>query len=266
MARRPRAARGFALLIVLWALVLLAALGSHLASGGRQDAELAVTLRRAAVLDAAVDGATQTAILHLLPTAPDRWGAPSRHTVAIGGVTVSVALDDQSGLVNPNTASARLLQALLVALGEQASTARLLANDIVEWRSRGRRSSRGGEKAQVYAAAGKSYAPPSAPFRDLDELTEVVGMTPELLARLRPNLSLWWDGDPNPAVAPPAVRSALRALRQDTGLLGSAGSGLAVVGVEATADGAAVGRRTVVQISPGASGRAWRIVNSARLE
>ena len=53
----------------------------------------------------------------------------------------------------------------------------------------------------------KRYGSAQALFRDLDELGAVLGMTPELLARLGPYLSLYVTG------APAQARAALRGTR-----------------------------------------------------
>ena len=55
----------------------------------------------------------------------------------------------------------------------------------------------GGAKARQYRAVGRAYGQPSAPFRGIDELGPVLGMTSVLLERLRPHLS-----------ASPAIRSS----------------------------------------------------------
>jgi general secretion pathway protein K len=51
--------------------------------------------------------------------------------------------------------------------------------------------------------------PPGQPFESLDEIGLVLGVTPALLACLRPRLSLYRDTDPDPNAVDPAVRRAL---------------------------------------------------------
>jgi len=53
---------GFALLIVLWALGLLALLVSSLAAAGRSDLSFAGNTRDSAIVEAAADGAVQQAM------------------------------------------------------------------------------------------------------------------------------------------------------------------------------------------------------------
>jgi general secretion pathway protein K len=64
---------------------------------------------------------------------------------------------------------------------------------------------------RAYRTAGLAYGPPGKPFRSLDELGAVRGMTPALLAALTPYLSLFATGDPDAADAAPVVLAAMRA-------------------------------------------------------
>lgn len=66
--------RGFALLIVLWAVVLLALLATRLMAAGRTELQLSANLRGAAEAEAAADGAVQEAMFHLLNPS-DAWRA-----------------------------------------------------------------------------------------------------------------------------------------------------------------------------------------------
>lgn len=64
---------------------------------------------------------------------------------------------------------------------------------------------------RAYRAAGLAYGSPEKPFRNLDELGGMRGMTPALLAALTPHLSLFAIGDPDAADAAPLVLAAMRA-------------------------------------------------------
>jgi hypothetical protein len=62
-----------------------------------------------------------------------------------------------------------------------------------------------------YQAAGLDYGPPAAPIETLDELGRVVGMSPAVLAAIRPHLTLYGPPQPNAATADPIVAAALAA-------------------------------------------------------
>lgn len=257
---RPSAERGFALLIVLWTLVPIALLFVMLTAAARSDARLTANLRDAAELEAVADGAIYTTLFDLLQRRGAARDSPPA-AARLPGADVAVEVDSQSGLVNPNIAAADLLAALLVRLGADPGQGSRVAGAIVEWRSPGRQAGRNGAKAAQYRAAGLGYGPPGAPFESLGELGDVLGMTPALLAALAPHLTLYSDGDPDPALADPVVRATLR----DLGIVERAGqaapTGVVAISARARrADGAQALRRAIVRVGSPADRRGWRVL------
>lgn len=205
--------RGFALLIVLWAVVLLALLATQLMAAGRTELQLAANLRGAAAAEAAADGAVQEAVFHLLDPS-DPWPADGAERVLrVPGGRAVVRIEDEAGKINPNTASPELLRALLRRAGADGRTADGLAAAIVDWRFPSSQGQSGGAKDPQYRAAGRDYGPAGAPFRSVADLGAVLGMTPELLARLEPNVSVLTDTDPDLSASPPLVRQVIQDLR-----------------------------------------------------
>lgn len=204
--------RGFALLIVLWAMVLLALLGTRIAASGRVEMQLVTNLRNSAVAEAAADAAVYEAMFHLMGAERQQWELEGQHHIALPHASVSFRVEDLAGRINVNTAWPELLAALLAGLGVPAGQAVSLAAAIVDWRSPGQQASAHGARAPEYAAAGRAYGPPGAAFHDPSELGDVLGMTPALLALLLPHVSVWGESDPDPAHADPVVRSALAAV------------------------------------------------------
>ncbi len=237
MIRRDPRQRGFALLIVLWTLVLLALMGTQLLATARQGSQLARNLLDAAALEAAANGAVQQAIFGLLDSSNRHWNAgDATRIVRIGRAIIAVDIEDESDKVNPNFASAGLLQALLVQVGANPVTAAALAASIVEWRSAGGAPGRPDAATARYIAAHRDYAPSGAPFTSLDELEAVLGMTPDLLARLRPHLTVFTDGDPNAATHDVMVAQAM-AMAGEHGADADSGGEAEVVAVTARARG-----------------------------
>ncbi|MCQ8239515.1 hypothetical protein [Rhizosaccharibacter radicis] len=235
--------RGFALLIVLWTLVLLSLLVGALAAAGGGRARVADALRRNAELDAAAEGGVQEAMFHLLDRSRARWPADGRvREVRRGPVVLRVLIETEAGKINPNQAQPALLEALLLAVGADRDTARQLALNIESWRRPGMPVAggvgNGGALANAYAAAGRDYGPPGQPFESLDELGLVLGMTPALLDRMAPHLTLFRQGDPDPGSADPVVR---RALEIAAGGAGGAGSVIDAGGGQGTGQGGGQG-------------------------
>jgi general secretion pathway protein K len=210
MTGRRTPQQGFALLIVLWSLALLALLGSQILATARHDAQIARNLLESAELEAVTHGAIQQAIYRVLDGTNRHWNSDGvARTLVLGRTPVVVRVEDEADKVNPNIASAALLQALLRQVGADSATAASIAASVVEWRLAG-----GGAKGPSpvlarYVAAGRDYAPSGAPFASLDELGAVLGMTPDLLARLRAHMTVFTDDDPTAATRDPVVAQAL---------------------------------------------------------
>jgi general secretion pathway protein K len=190
---RPRP-RGFALVIVLWSLGLLALLGTELTSTSRAQLRLATAARDHAQTEAAADGAIRQAVFILLGgKQPGSSRQPLR--VRIGPAIVDISTEDESTKVNPNAVPAETLRALLVAVGVDQPRAALLAAEMADWRKRSQNSALGGMKLDQYLGHGLPYRSGDRPFTSVDEIALIPDMTPEILARLRPWLSVYQEGD-----------------------------------------------------------------------
>jgi general secretion pathway protein K len=261
---------GFALLLVLWSLALLALIGTQVSATGRAEALLAANLRAAAMAEAAADGAVHQAIFRLLAPAAQRWPADglAREVALPGGATALLRIESERGKVNPNLATAPLLQALLQQLGADPRTAAGLAAASLDWRTAGLRPRPGGAKEPQYRAAGLAWAPPGRPFETLEEMGLVLGMTPPLLAGLAPFLSIHQPAEPDPRLAAPPVLQALRTAQGTEEELAADPDAAEVVTVTAAValpGGARFTRRAVVRLGPGGQGpegrnRGWQVL------
>ena len=218
--RRPPASAvcgrssGFALIIVLWTLVLIAFIFAQLTASGRTEIRIAGNLVANAVAGAAADGAIFAAIFNLKDSESDqRWAMDgTARELAIGDSRVIVRLEDEAGRINPSWASPALLEALLHVTGSDPESARRLAATIAEWVGSAPVPRSQNARLAEYRAAGLDYGPPGAPLETLDELARVLGMTPAILAAIRPHLTLFGPPEPSPATADPVVAAALAEL------------------------------------------------------
>jgi general secretion pathway protein K len=201
---------GFALLIVLWTVGFLALLGTQLVAAGRSDTRLAENLKQEAVLRAAADGAVAR-VMFAMQAAHDpgfRAGG-GEQSIHIGQTPVLVRIENENDRVNLNTASLALLRALIIEAGAPPAQADRLAAGILDWRTSGARARPGGAKAPEYRAAGLAFGPLGNPFQSVDELADVLGMTPVLFERLAPHLTVLTDSDPDMTTRDPLVALAL---------------------------------------------------------
>jgi len=100
---------GFALIVVLWTLVLIAFLVAHLTATGRTEVRISGNLVSNGVSQAAADGAIFEAIFYLSDPQPQqRWPVDGNaRELLVGNVRVLVRLEDEAWWINPNSAFAR---------------------------------------------------------------------------------------------------------------------------------------------------------------
>jgi general secretion pathway protein K len=233
--------RGFALLIVLWTMGFLALLGTQIVAAGRSDTQLADNLRRQAVLEAAANGAIANVTFRMqAATDPTLRPDGTEHAVQIGQTPVLVRIENESDRINLNTASSGLLRALVIAVGGTPSQANQLSAAILDWRTLGTVARQGGAKLPDYRAAGRAYGPPEGPFQSVDELADVLGMTPDLFARLESHLTVLTDGDPDMSTRDVVVARALAdaaGVADDTGAAAQTADALLRISVTALGPG-----------------------------
>jgi general secretion pathway protein K len=126
---------GFALIIVLWTLVLITFVVMPMMATARTEVQIATNIVTNAVAQAAADGAVFEAIFNQSDPQPrQRWPIDgSARELVIGNSRVLVRLEDEAWWINPNSASPALLEALLRAIGSDPEGARRLAVAIGEW-------------------------------------------------------------------------------------------------------------------------------------
>ncbi|HEY0181870.1 MAG TPA: hypothetical protein VGC09_03595 [Rhodopila sp.] len=203
-------AAGFALLIVLWTMGFLALLGTRIVTAGRSDTRMADDLKQEAVLEAAADGAISQVMFQMMAARdPSLQTDGSVRDVRVGATSVLVRIEQESDRINLNTASGALLRALMIQLGAPPAIAGKVAAAILGWRANGATPGGDGASAADYRAAGRGYGPPGEPFQSVEELADVLGMTPDLFARMAPHLTVLSDADPDLSTRDPIVAKAL---------------------------------------------------------
>jgi general secretion pathway protein K len=198
--------RGFVLVATLWLLAALATLAAILAVYMR-DAAVAGSLREDELrIEAAERSAVELMALRVGGAPPE--GRPPRGAFqfTLGDARIDVAFVSESARVDLNGAPKAMLAKLLAALGTDADEVEAIAGHIVAWR----KGATDGTDADAYRAAGLSYAPRHAPFQDVLELSLVLGVTPQLMRRALPYLTVYNPGGQiDVRAADPLVLSAL---------------------------------------------------------
>jgi general secretion pathway protein K len=183
---------GFALLIVLWALLLL----SILAGGYLLEARAARTVAATAVSQASAralaDAAINRSIMALLdPRDPLRLPLDgSLHEIQILGHRIALRWESEAGKVDLNAAPTGLLTSVLQGQGLSEEEAAGLAKQIGVWRSPSGGPAREAATS-LYREAGRSYGPRFGPFRSIGELRLVAGMNDALQTAITPLITVW---------------------------------------------------------------------------
>jgi general secretion pathway protein K len=255
--------RGFALLVVLWSLVLISLLTMQVLASGRTAIELADNVRAGAEAQARADGAINEALFHLFSGGMDHWSADgTTHVLGTAGGPIYVQIRLLDDKINPNLASAALLAGLFQSCGGTKAQALHLADAIIQWRSTP--GSQQAERAALaqYRQAGLAYGPPGRRFNDLSELSGIASMSPALHALALPHMSLYQPFDPDPAYADPVVRQALKISGQPGTNINVYLGAAPVISIEAGVAGpgkVAVRRSAIVNI--GVGGEPYRFLS-----
>jgi general secretion pathway protein K len=88
-----------------------------------------------------------------------------------------------------NHAPETRLAALFASAGADQSKARSLADNVADFRDPDNLPHSHGAEAAEYQAAGLAWGPKNAPFQDVEELQQVLGMTPEIYDRVSAHLT-----------------------------------------------------------------------------
>ncbi|MCP5431899.1 MAG: general secretion pathway protein GspK [Alphaproteobacteria bacterium] len=195
-APRPRDphARGFALPLVLFFLVLLALMVAPAAEALRSGLKGAGATADRVARDALLEGAVNVRIAELLTLQEEqRFFQGSWQERELAGVRVRTRILDLTARVNINIATRDALERLIAGVDERPGVearAPLLAAAIVDWRDEDHERQPGGAEDEDYAQAGMTFAPADRPFLSVDELHMVLGMDEGLFERLAPYVTV----------------------------------------------------------------------------
>lgn len=187
-----RRERGIALVIVLWAMTLLAIVAGSFAATSRTEIVLSRNLMENAKARTLAEAGIHRAVLGMMdiPGAV-RWRADGTpYLFELGEGVVSISIRDERGKVDLNRATDALLRMVFVIAGAEEEEAEALVDAIKDYRDRdGDRRLNGAEDPE-YRAAGLTHGAKDAPFEAVEELQQVLGVTPDLYRRAAPLLTV----------------------------------------------------------------------------
>lgn len=186
--RTPSSDSGFILILVLWIAGLVAAVALAFTLVVRSQSLSSANRAHLARAELAADGLARL-VAYRLAVAP----APAEAHALDSSVsycrwdedaTASVAVQDAGGLVDLNTASPELVQALLRAATKDRESAELLFAELQDFRDADTVAQAGGSEPASYP--GRGYGPKNGPFAVPEELDQLPRMNEGLFKTLVP--------------------------------------------------------------------------------
>ena len=206
----PRAERGVAVLIVLWLMVLLAGVVAASGLTARSETRATQNMMVEAQARQAAQAAIVVAALGLFDPQPSFDAHAGRRLVIdVAETTVDITVREECGKIDLNTGWAALIVGLFTAAGPHGEGARA-AQAVLDWRDPDQRPRPGGAEDPDYRAAGLPYGARDGMFESIEELWQVKGVTPALVAKVAPDLTIdCLNAGVDPLAASPAVLAAV---------------------------------------------------------
>ena len=210
---RPRCARGAALLLVLWLVAMLSALVGAFALIAQMEHLQGQVLFRGVVARQVARAGLEYAMERLAHGDPRVAWVPDGRAYAwtYRDAEVELRIVDEQGKVDLNLADHALLSGLLQATGSERGDAGAIAAAILDWRDPDPLTQpAGGAEDPDYEAAGLPYGAKDAPFEDVSELQQVLGVDAAVFASVAPHVTVHGGRAlPDPAFASAPVLAAL---------------------------------------------------------
>jgi general secretion pathway protein K len=185
---------GLALIAVLWLTVMLTVIASGFAFSMRSEVLSARNALSSAQARVAADGAIERTMFELQRprNLPDVWVADGTpRTWQEGEATIIAIAVDEAAKIDLNSAPDGLLKGLLMNVGGvDPDKAQHLVEAIADWKDPDDLRRPNGAEDADYRSAGTKYHPTNMPFAVVGELQRVLGMTPEVYAKVADSLTV----------------------------------------------------------------------------
>jgi general secretion pathway protein K len=212
-AHQKKSEVGIALLLVLWMLVILIGIIGVFALIASTEHQQGKLLARTVQARYAAEGGVDIATMRLINGDPLlRWVPDNRvYKFNVDKARIEIRVVDESGKVDINVAGSDVINPLLRAVGVDALQAQNITSAIVDWRDPDDLLTLpGGAEDPQYASAERPYGAKDGAFQTISELQQVLGVTPELYAKLQPLITIYSGlARPSASYASPEVLAAL---------------------------------------------------------
>lgn len=177
---------GVAMIVVLWMIMVMMTLAASLLYATRTESSMVDYARRTALARATADAAAHYAVMQLfLP--------PQERDLQLGGkpllwqyegAKVEIRVVGENGLIDINYASRELLAQIFKEVGVEDQAASDMLDVLEDFRDVDDLKRLNGAEDGDYESAGLAFGAKDAPFERIEELQQVLGMTPPLYQAL----------------------------------------------------------------------------------
>jgi general secretion pathway protein K len=198
LARPQHRNRGIALLIVLGLVIFLTIVALSFSESQRLSSQIAANNLNVARAQAAADGAVHKMLYEIsrprqsdLQAEEQRWKANGNvYEWSENGISVLVSGRSEAAKIDLNFAAEALLKNLFVSAGVEDGEADAIVAAIRDWTDADNLKRPNGAEADEYRAAGKKVLPSNDFFVAVEELQNVMGMTPQRYLAVSPFLTV----------------------------------------------------------------------------
>jgi general secretion pathway protein K len=197
---------GFVLVAVLWMLAALTTLISIYSAYALNTAAASHVTDDRIQAEASIRSGVEIAAYRKL--AGSEAQSAGRFEVQVGRTRVVVRLSPETARIDINAAPKDLLTGLFVELGVDQAQAEFLTDRVIGWRDKA--DAGHGAEAQLYLKRNVPYQPRQAPFESALELSLLPEISPALVERALPLVTIFSGrGQVDAMSAPPTILSAL---------------------------------------------------------
>lgn len=185
--------KGFALITVLWITAFLTVIAGSVSYQARASLGLATNVVASFKTKHAAEGTLLLTIDKLIKR--DELQSfklkNSNFSYELDDLLVAVEVVDESGKIDLNLASVDLIRSLFYAIGVDEKVGSAIADAIADWRDKDNLKRAAGAEDQDYAAKGLLYEAKDDDFDSIEELSLVLGVTPEIFNRVKPFVTVY---------------------------------------------------------------------------
>ena len=203
------AERGFVIVAVLWILVALSALAVIFSVYLSNSARALGATDIGAPTEALATAGLELTAYQLLRADDKERPVQGSFRFRMDNAEAFVSFTSEAARVDLNKASKEMLSNLFEVLGAERKAAGDIGDRIVGWRTEAKPRAANDEEA-LYLSSGLPYSPRQGPFAHVNELSLVLGLSPAMVERALPFLTVYSkSADVDVLLAPPEVVAAV---------------------------------------------------------